>query len=83
VPANSAPIYRDVIQLFAKAAKAAHSLDADKLKAALQTFTNAWTTASNYSYTWTASNHSGFTGPVDACELALLSPVGLPYKAGS
>jgi branched-chain amino acid transport system substrate-binding protein len=76
-------IYRDEVQLFVKAVEQAGSTDPDKLKAALETFTNIAPTGQAYKYTFTASSHAGWVGMTGQCHVAPLSPDGLNYQVGS
>lgn len=76
-----ATLYRDEVQLFAKAVDQADSLDPDKLKAALETFVKVSPTAPEYAYTYSGRSHNGWAGPTSVCHLSPVSPEGLPYKA--
>jgi branched-chain amino acid transport system substrate-binding protein len=83
VAPNLSPIYRDEVQLFVAAAKAAGSVNPDKLKAALETFRNVSYTAPDYKYTYTAGSHAGWAGVSGQCHVTPVSPEGLPYQIGS
>jgi hypothetical protein len=80
---NLAPIYRDEVQLFAAAVKAAGSVDPDKLKAAMETFRDVSFTSPAYKYTYTAADHAGWSGTEGQCHVAPVSPDGLPYQIAS
>jgi ABC-type branched-subunit amino acid transport system substrate-binding protein len=83
VAPNLSPIYRDEVQLFATAVKAANSLGPDKLKAALETFRGVSFTAPEYRYTYTSASHVGWSGTAGQCHVSPVSPEGLPYQIGS
>jgi branched-chain amino acid transport system substrate-binding protein len=75
-----APIYRDEIQLFAKAVEKANSTSPDALKAALESFANVAPTGPEYKYTFTASSHAGWAGDSGQCHVSPVSADGLNYQ---
>jgi hypothetical protein len=78
VGGNTAAIYRDEVQMFVQAVTKAGTLDPDKLRATLEGFTNVSPTAPNYSYTYSATRHAGWSGTLGQCRVGALTPDGLP-----
>lgn len=80
---NLAPIYRDEVQMFARAVSSANSLDAAKLATVLESFKAVSFTAPVYQYTYTGTNHALWSGKIGACHVSSVSPDGLPYAASA
>jgi branched-chain amino acid transport system substrate-binding protein len=73
----------DDFQILKTAIEQTHTLDPDKIKAAIEGFTNKSFTTPSISYTWTSSNHGGW--PVAEMRMCNMEPLGqfdLPFIAG-
>jgi hypothetical protein len=80
---SAAPYYRDEVQLYAMAVKAANSTDPAAVTAQLQKLTNVAPTTPGYKYTFTSSSHAGWAGVDTACAVSPVGPDGYLYIASS
>ncbi len=73
----------DDIQILKTAIEQTNTLDADKIKAAIEGFANKSFTTPSISYTWTSTNHGGWpVSQMRMCNMQPLGPFDLPYIAG-
>jgi ABC-type branched-subunit amino acid transport system substrate-binding protein len=77
----TAPLYRDEVQMYAAAVKAAKSTSTAAVVAQLNKMTKVHPTAPGYLQTFTSKSHAGWAGVDTACQVTPLGADGYPIVA--